>query len=452
MCNWKKNTARAACLVFSLLVALGCSSRLANVDVNVLEAALELSRTDSPMLIALSEVKSTANGLELILSGAEPFSYKLANHDQPLHLTIDIPETRIEQVETRQIKQAGIQMVRFHEAPGQPDTSRLEVYLDDNAVYSVGKDRERLYVRVRPGDNSPQIGVDTQSVYAPTRPSSSATASTVFSRSDNTKEYRIGPGDVLDIQVYDEPDLSRKVRVSDRGVVSVALIGYVPVQGLTVPQVTERLESRLSPRYLLNPQVFVEVVEFASKKVFVSGAVATPMVFTMQGETTLMEVLSQISGRDHGVAALNLSHSSFLTVFRRLSRIDGKQQGVKDPIQAFHINLDQLLRQGDMTQDIALQSHDVIYVPEPGAVFIFGEVNKAGPVPLSDGKMSLVEAINKAGGFGKFAATKRTRVLRIVDGKEQVIRVDLAAVIRGDLKQDIILKPNDIVIVPETVF
>jgi protein involved in polysaccharide export with SLBB domain len=66
--------------------------------------------------------------------------------------------------------------------------------------------------------------------------------------------------------------------------------------------------------------------------------------------------------------------------------------------------------------------------------------------------MRLIEAINKAGGFSDFAAANRTRVLRMVDGSEQVIKVDMAAVIRGDLSQDITLKANDIIIVPESVF
>ena len=85
-------------------------------------------------------------------------------------------------------------------------------------------------------------------------------------------------------------------------------------------------------------------------------------------------------------------------------------------------------------------------------MFVFGEVHNTGPVPLPDGGMTLVEAINKAGGFAEYAAPKRTRVLRIVDGQERVIQVDMGAVIAGDLSQDIKLKANDIVIIPESVF
>ncbi len=105
-----------------------------------------------------------------------------------------------------------------------------------------------------------------------------------------------------------------------------------------------------------------------------------------------------------------------------------------------------------MSKNLILQAQDVVYIPKPDAVFVFGEVMKTGPVPLPEGGMSLVEAINKAGGFSKFASSKRTRVLRMVDGQEKVILVDMAAVIRGDLSKDITLRSNDIVIVPESVF
>lgn len=105
-----------------------------------------------------------------------------------------------------------------------------------------------------------------------------------------------------------------------------------------------------------------------------------------------------------------------------------------------------------MSLNMPLQAHDVLYIPKPDAVFVFGEVLKTGPVPFPDGGMTLVEAINKAGGFAEYAAPKRTRILRMVEDKERVIQVDMSAVIAGDLSQNIQLKANDIVIVPESVF
>ena len=103
--------------------------------------------------------------------------------------------------------------------------------------------------------------------------------------------------------------------------------------------------------------------------------------------------------------------------------------------------------------NLVLQPHDVIYVPEPDMVFVFGQVNSPGPVPLSEGGMTLVEAISKAGGFTKVAAPSRTKVLRMVDGKEHHIGVNVSSIIkRGNRSKDIELKPDDIVVVPERLF
>ncbi|ETW98922.1 MAG: hypothetical protein ETSY2_41950, partial [Candidatus Entotheonella gemina] len=140
-----------------------------------------------------------------------------------------------------------------------------------------------------------------------------------------------------------------------------------------------------------------------------------------------------------------------VSIFRRVSAPD--EQGAKrHDVRAIHVDLNDLLRRGNIANNLILQAQDVVYIPKPDAVFVFGEVAKAGPVPLPEGGMSLVEAINKAGGVSKFASSKRTRVLRMVNGQEKVIQVDMAAVIRGDLGKDITLRSNDIVIVPESVF
>lgn len=159
-------------------------------------------------------------------------------------------------------------------------------------------------------------------------------------------------------------------------------------------------------------------------------------------ETSLLEVLSQTD---------SLSQSGSLTVFRRIST-PGEQGVNHNDVQAIHVDLQALLQQGNMSKNLLLQAQDVVYIPKPDAVFVFGEVAKTGPIPLPEGGMSLVETINKAGGFSKFAASKRTRVLRMVEGQETIIYVDMAAIIRGDLGKDIRLRSNDIVIVPEAVF
>jgi len=436
--------------ICSLLMLLGCASNFSD-DVH-LKAAPGSPQPGEPMTIALGEIETTEAGVQVVVAGPQPFSYTLANHDHPLHLTVDIPQARIDRPEVRTVGHNGVKTIRLSQVPGSHGPVRLEVHLEDTAVYSVAKDQDRLFVRVHSASSNPAAPPPPRlAALTPRAPSGTMPSEMTPPESPATSEYRVGPGDILSITVYDEPDLTQTVRVTERGMLAFPLVGSVHVQNLTATQVAKRLEETLSPRFLINPQVFVNVAEFASKKVFIVGAVPKPTTLTLRGETTLLEVLSNVSDANlNGV--FNLSHSSSLTVFRREMQAGAPHGDTPHAVQAIRVDLDHLLRQGDVSLNLVLHPNDVIYIPEPDAVFIFGEVNRTGPIPLPEGGMRLIEAINKAGGFSDFAAAHRTRVLRVVDGREQVIRVDMAAVIRGDLSQDMTLKANDIVIVPESVF
>jgi len=420
-----------------LLLALGlwvcgCSTSLPEVRPPAAPAS-------TSVILTLSEVHTTAEGLQIALSGTQPFSYRLVNHHQPLHLTIDVPQARIERPEVRTVGYGGIEAMRLSQMSGAEPLVRLDVDLAEDAVYSLAKAQAQLDLRVRtstPQEKRQTVGLQATDSEQPTVPPQA------ISKAPRAKEYKVGTGDTLAITVYDEPDLTLQRRVTERGLIDFPLIGQVQVVGLTAMQVAERLESQLSPGYLRHPQVFVDVAEFASKKVFIVGAVAKPAAFTLRGETSLLDVLSQTD---------SLSQSGSLTVFRRLST-PGEQGGNHNDVQAIHVDLQALLQRGNMSKNLILQAQDVVYIPKPDAVFVFGEVAKTGPIPLPEGGMSLVETINKAGGFSKFAASKRTRVLRMVEGRETIIHVDMAAIIRGDLGKDIMLRSNDIVIVPEAVF
>ena len=97
--------------------------------------------------------------------------------------------------------------------------------------------------------------------------------------------YRIGPQDVLDISVFQAPDLSKTVEVADNGTIDVPLIGETPASGKTAQELQRDLNSKLGAKYLQNPQVTVTVKEFNSNRVTVSGAVKSPGVFPYKGES-----------------------------------------------------------------------------------------------------------------------------------------------------------------------
>lgn len=120
---------------------------------------------------------------------------------------------------------------------------------------------------------------------------------TILAASADQPDYRLGAGDKLNIQVYQVEDLTFEEMVVDSsGSIQLPLIGAVRVAGLTATQSAETIAGRLSQRYLRDPQVTVTVVEAASQKITVDGAVTKPGVYVMRGSTTLLQAVAMAEG------------------------------------------------------------------------------------------------------------------------------------------------------------
>jgi polysaccharide export outer membrane protein len=102
--------------------------------------------------------------------------------------------------------------------------------------------------------------------------------------------YKIGPLDVLDISVFQAPELTKTVTVASNGTIDFPLLGEVPVAGKSTYQLQKELNAKLGAKYLQNPQVTVTVAQFNASRVTVSGAVKNPGVFPYKGETLLQFV------------------------------------------------------------------------------------------------------------------------------------------------------------------
>jgi len=112
----------------------------------------------------------------------------------------------------------------------------------------------------------------------------------------NSKAYKIGPRDVLEVTVFKVPELSKVVQVSEDGTISYALIGEVPAGGRTAREVEQELTKRLGAKYLQNPQVSVFVKEFNSQRITIDGAVKKPGVYTIAGGMSLLQVTATAGG------------------------------------------------------------------------------------------------------------------------------------------------------------
>lgn len=265
-----------------------------------------------------------------------------------------------------------------------------------------------------------------------------------------SNDYIIGGRDVLEIRVYEEPDLSGSFRVSSEGYVSFPLIGRVKVDGLTPSQLEKNLEALLSDGYLVKPQVQVFLAEYHSKEVSILGAVRQPGVYPMRsGKETLLEMVSTAGGinarEDMGLAGNDVF------IFRPIAKKDGSEN-IAEGVACIRVDLQGLLRKGDMSLNLPVKGKDTIYIPLADSVFVFGEVKNPGAIKLLEKDITVLEAITMAGGPTKVAAANRTKIIRMEDGAEKNMIVNIDKITKGDKSRDIVLKPYDVVVVPETFF
>jgi len=162
--------------------------------------------------------------------------------------------------------------------------------------------------------------------------------------------YRIGPFDLIKIEVFQVAELSSQERVNEEGYVVMPLIGSVKVGGLTPREAEQAIAKQLGVDYLQNPQVNIFVVDYASQKVTVTGRVKKPGVFPVAGKTTLMQAIALAGGLD------DVARKDEIVVFR-------KQPG--GDINAYVVNL-RSIEEGKLT-DPVIVGDDRIVVPKSGA-------------------------------------------------------------------------------------
>ena len=246
--------------------------------------------------------------------------------------------------------------------------------------------------------------------------------------------HTLGPGDVLRVTVYDNPDVSQEVTIGPDGSFSYPLIGRVQAAGLPVQQLETLLAKRFAEGYLVSPQVGVTVTQHKSQQIYVMGAVRTPGAYPLQRQTTLLEMLSAAGGPT--------PEAGSEVIVTRGSDTSGpattSAAAAGQPLM--RVQLEQLLA-GGVPQRLSLQDGDVIYVPLGAFVYVSGEIQRPGRYRL-ERDTTIQKAVTLAGGFTKFAATKNMLVQRMVDGR----RVDFQA------GPNDLLQAEDVLVVRPSLF
>jgi polysaccharide export outer membrane protein len=276
-------------------------------------------------------------------------------------------------------------------------------------------------------------------VAAQTKGSDPATPGKAFST--DRSDYVIGLQDLLEVTVFGVDELDKIVRVSDDGTISLPLLGRLDVVGLTKSDLQDLIARHLAEgSFVKNPQVSVFVIEYESKKIAVTGAVRQPGAYEMLGRKTLLEMISRAGG------LIERDVASEIVVFRRLD--DGTTNRIA-------IDLRKLVYDADPSLNLVVEPSDIIYVPavEKMEIFVTGAVNSPDRFYVRrDKSITVLRAVTLAGGAAPRASLKHVQVLRTrPDGSKVTLVVNLKKAQQGKA-EDLVLREDDVVMVPKSFF
>ncbi len=320
-------------------------------------------------------------------------------------------------------------------------------------------------------------------------------------------EYTIGSGDLLSISVFDVPELTREMRVSQAGTISMPLLPTrLHVSGLTETQAEQMIADVLQANGLVShPEVGVLVKEHRSRPITVVGAVVHPMVYQADHTVTLLEVLAEAGGvsNDSGdTIIVTRAHSPTFVMVPNAEPIveppgaaasstdnsaapatngtdakpapgsatfpsaaetaqapptssaipsEGSAGTASSSGNIITINLNELIETGDTRNNITLQAGDVVTVPHAGIVYVLGAVNRPGGFVLSNDRTELttMKVLALAGGLTRIAKLDHAVIIRKDNqGKQTETEVDLKNVI-NQKSEDLPMRASDVLYIPD---
>ncbi|HEV2722762.1 MAG TPA: polysaccharide biosynthesis/export family protein [Thermoanaerobaculia bacterium] len=272
--------------------------------------------------------------------------------------------------------------------------------------------------------------VIAQTTSAPTPPMTVPTAA--------SSDAPIGPRDVLDIRVFQDPNLNTHAVVTDDGKISFPLVGKVEVSGLRPAQVEQVLAQALS-KYYQKADVTVLVLEAGNRPISVIGAVMHPGRINATGNLTLLQAITQAGGLAPG-------YGKTVYVLR------SAPNGLTDQIA---IDIEDLMVNGNPDLNLPLRPNDVVNIPVESQIniYLLGEVMRPGKVQFRRSQSpTLLQALADAGGPTDRAAAKCViKRKNGATGKEESIIIDYRRILNGKAP-DVALMDDDTIFVRESVF
>lgn len=242
---------------------------------------------------------------------------------------------------------------------------------------------------------------------------------------------KLAPGFLLNVLVYDEPDFSGPARVDSEGNVNIAFLKPVHIGGDTVVQAKQALEKAFKDQGILkNPQISIEVQQFATTSATVIGEVQNPGKVELLAPHSLLDVIGMTGGETQLAG----------------NEIEVKRADGDPPTKSYHY-----ARGGDATEirEVMVHPGDTVIVKRAGVVYVLGAVNRPGGYAMQEqGELNVAEAISLAQGLALQANVGALRVVqKQPDGKTLEIPVSYKKIMDGK-ESPMMLAAGDIVYVP----
>lgn len=250
-------------------------------------------------------------------------------------------------------------------------------------------------------------------------------------------DYVIGPRDVLNITVWDQPTLSGKFTVEADGTFTFPMIGHVKAAGLRLRDLEGVLKKQLADGFVRNPQLSVTVDQYQSQMVQVLGEVKAPGSYALTGRMSLIEALARAgSTTDMAGATAIITHGASAVLPVGTS---GSGSRAADP-DAVRVNL-KSLQSGALSENVILRDGDVVFIPRAEKIFVYGQVKLPGSYPIQD-QTTVMQAIALAGGLTERGSSRRLQIIRQVNGVKRQLKAKL----------DDLVQPGDTIVVGERLF
>jgi protein involved in polysaccharide export with SLBB domain len=266
----------------------------------------------------------------------------------------------------------------------------------------------------------------------------------------STDPYRLGPGDVIEIEVIGEAKSQVALAVGPDGKIYYSLLPGTLVWGLSLAEARALLQREMAKYTRAMPELVINLRGVASKRMWLLGAVPSPGVYTLAAPTTLLDALLSSGGGSKGSEGDETAN-----LLRMASQRNDRLDGGTDLSRSFvlrngkrlPVDFDRLLRQGDLSQNIYLEADDFVFVRPSDLpnVYILGAVG-AQIVPYSR-DLTLARALISGGGPVKYSMPGRVAIVRGGLTEPMIAEVDYQAIVTGKAK-DVRLEPGDIVYVP----